>query len=247
MTNHAAAPTLRAAVFAVVCTLLAVGAHLPMTPARVPSAVVALGALAVFGVARAAASVERGLAAIAGLVGACQFGLHFLFELVQRPMAAAPTVSAPRVTVPVGSMGSMADMPSMAQDPLAALSMGPMPPVPASGMSPSPLVAAVPHIAAGGAPMGLSLGMTFAHVLAALVAAWWLRRGEAAVFATARWAAVLVRASWRTLAWLLATPTLPVRTRAPRAPRFTDTASALRSRLIRFVVIGRGPPVRAAR
>lgn len=209
MSDTAVAPVVRAAVFTVVCTLLALGAHLPMAAGGVPVPAVVLGAGAVFGVARCAAGRERGLTAISVLVGACQFGLHLVFDAAGRTPAPAP------------SSGSMAGMPAM-HDPLAALSMAPMRPA--------------------AAPMGLSAGMTLAHVLAALAAAWWLRRGEAAAFACARWAGALVRGTWQALAWLLATPAAGVAPSRAFAPYGSGAPPGLRSRLIRFSVIRRGPP-----
>ena len=253
MSNAAVAPSVRAAVFTAVCTALALGAHLPMAAGGVPCPAVALGAGAVFAAARAAAGRERGLAAVGVLVGASQFGLHLVFDAAQR-MAAPGSgggdrcLRCPRCPrcprwprcprrCPTSSMPSMPSMPSTPSmhDPLAALSMAPMGPAATSAGA---------HAVA--APMGLSAGMTTAHVLAALLAAWWLRRGEAAVFACARWAGALARATWRTLAWLLATPApdgTPSRAAAPRGP---GAPRGFHSRLLRFSVIGRGPPTAPA-
>lgn len=256
MSNPAVAPSIRAAVFAAVCTLLAVGAHLPMTAAAVPFPAVALGAAAVFAVARAAAARERGLGAITALVGGCQLGLHLVFDFFQRAQGAvAPGSGGPAVADGVrrsaaalastASMSSMPSMPSM-RDPVAALSMDSMSSMSSVDPMSSMASPAAGPLAAHAAPMGLSTGMTLAHVLAALVAAWWLRRGEAAVFAAVRWTGALVRASWLTLARLLAVPAAVVPAPAAIRDRGSVPPSGLRSRLIRFVVIGRGPPAAAA-
>jgi hypothetical protein len=235
MSNTAVAPSVRAAVFTVVCTLLALGAHLPMAAGGVPLPAIAVGAGLVFGVARVAAGGERGLAAISGLVGACQVGLHLVFDAARSSTASMTAVSSTSSPFPTSSI-SMSDMPSM-HDPLAALSMAQMAP-----MGPAGAVENAAGSHAGAAPMGLSAGMTLAHVLAALVAAWWLRRGEAAAFACARWAGALVRANWRALAWLLATPAADVAPSRTLAPCGADPPQGLHSGLIRFSVIRRGPP-----
>ncbi|MCO5997803.1 hypothetical protein [Actinoallomurus rhizosphaericola] len=80
--------------------------------------------------------------------------------------------------------------------------------------------------------------MTLAHVAAAVVSAWWLRRGERAVWRLARRAAA---AAVRPLRALLATPAPP-----PPAPyrRHAATGSAARppDRGLRHVLTRRGPP-----
>lgn len=85
------------------------------------------------------------------------------------------------------------------------------------------------------------MAMTFAHILAAVVSAWWLHRGERAVWALARRAAALAAGPLRALLALLdcADPTavavpLPART---TAVRMTPPRSPLR-----HCVIRRGPP-----
>jgi hypothetical protein len=233
MSNAAVAPSARAAVFTAVCVALALGAHLPMAAGGVPLPVVVLGAGAVFAVARVAAGRERGLAAIGLMVGACQFGLHLGFDASTSSTPSRGSTGSVGSMASASSMHSMGSMGSMASthDPLAALSMAPMGPAAAT---------AGPHAAA--APMGLSTGMALAHVLAALLAAWWLRRGEAATFACARWAGALVRATWQALAWLLAAPLADGATSRAAAPCGSGTPPGLRSRLIRFSVIRRGPP-----
>jgi hypothetical protein len=227
MMDTAVAPAARAAVFTVVCTLLALGAHIPLASGGVSVPAVVLGAGAVFGIARVAAVRERGLGAISVLVTGCQFGLHMLFDAWGPGASSQSGVSSLSSGADMASMGSMASMPLM-RDPLDALSMAPMAPV-----------ASAPRAA----PMGLSVGMTLAHVLAALAAAWWLRQGEAAVFASARWGWALMRSAGRALAWLLAGATVVV---PPRITRTTQRAarspSPYPSLLMRFSVTRRGPP-----
>ncbi|GLY77125.1 hypothetical protein [Actinoallomurus iriomotensis] len=94
------------------------------------------------------------------------------------------------------------------------------------------------HLAHGHtmAPSTAGWTMTFAHVAAAAVSAWWLRRGERAVWRLARRvAAALVRPA---RALLSAEPPVCV------APRLQTAApgAAPRGALLRHVVIRRGPP-----
>ncbi len=77
---------------------------------------------------------------------------------------------------------------------------------------------------------------TAAHVLAALAASWWLRRGEAALWSLLRRTATLVPGLF---AWWCATP-LP----APSggAPRVPAAPAAPRPARLRHAVSRRGPP-----
>jgi hypothetical protein len=89
-----------------------------------------------------------------------------------------------------------------------------------------------------GHPMSPSSGgtaMTAVHVAAAVVSAWWLRRGERAVWGLAkRLAAVVVR---RVLL------PAPARVSTPPAPLVTATRAAEpRETFLRHVVVRRGPP-----
>ncbi|MPY61588.1 hypothetical protein FNH08_31925, partial [Streptomyces spongiae] len=81
---------------------------------------------------------------------------------------------------------------------------------------------------------------TAAHVTAAVVLTWWLRRGEAALWSLLRRAVALVPglAAW----WQAREGVRPV----PGAPRFVrrvaDGTRALRQVLLRYAVHRRGPP-----
>ncbi|WP_194914346.1 hypothetical protein [Catenulispora rubra] len=213
------APNARAVVFATVCTFLAVAAHRLMSTTGIPFAAEAFGAVAVFCFARIAAALgERGLASIGLLVGGSQIGLHLLFQAVQDSAGHAASVAAPE------SMPGMSDMPGMAGTVSGVAAHGSM-----SGM-------------ASGMTGGMTSGMTIAHILAAAVTAWWLRRGEAALFAVVERARAVLGASWRLVAcWLLGTR--PVRS-APRAMRAVgfDIQRPAVVRALQFTVIRRGPP-----
>jgi len=101
--------------------------------------------------------------------------------------------------------------------------------------------------ASGSAFFGLTSGMTIAHVLAAAVAAWWLRRGEAALFAAARQAGTVLAALWRMLAWWAA-GARPTPSPGPAMPVVgLDACRPVVARVLLFVVIRRGPPAALCR
>ncbi|WP_067486031.1 hypothetical protein [Actinomadura hibisca] len=80
--------------------------------------------------------------------------------------------------------------------------------------------------------------MTLAHLGAALVAAWWLRRGEAAVWGLARRVAAATGASWRGLFDALAPTAPPAR---PAVPVPVADRPVIHAPL-RHILISRGPP-----
>jgi hypothetical protein len=86
------------------------------------------------------------------------------------------------------------------------------------------------------------LAMTLAHVAAAVVSAWWLRRGERAAWALARRFAALADRPIRLLRALLdssAVPAAPVRF----VPVTAETVPT--ERVLRHLVVRRGPPSRS--
>lgn len=85
-------------------------------------------------------------------------------------------------------------------------------------------------------PSSSGTAMTLAHVAAAAVSAWWLRRGERAVWGLARRIAAVILRPARAL--LLR---LPVRT-ALRVPAAPVAASRPHATVLRHVVVRRGPP-----
>jgi hypothetical protein len=229
------APNARAAVFAAVCTFLAVAAHRLMSAPGIPFAAEAFGAVAVFCFARIAAALgERGLASIGLLVGGSQIGLHLLFQAVQDAAGQAASTSA-----------SVAmSMPGMADTASGASLHGPMSGMP-SGLSSGMTSGTASGMTSGmtsSTTAGLTSGMTIAHILAAAITAWWLRRGEAALFAVVERARVVVGASWRLVTWCLV-GTRPIRS-APSAmpPVALDVRRPAVVRALQFTVIRRGPP-----
>jgi hypothetical protein len=116
-----------------------------------------------------------------------------------------------------------------------------MRPVPTTG---SPGSAANAAGAASSVAAASGLTMTIAHVIAALVAAWWLRRGERAAWALARRTAALAAYPlWalRSLA-ALADAAFPDPLPAPTGPYDTTPPIRPPSTLPRGPVTRRGPP-----
>ena len=89
-----------------------------------------------------------------------------------------------------------------------------------------------------GTGMRMSAGMLIGHVLAALVCAWWLRRGEAAVHALVRGAA-----HWIVERFVAPVHVVPVPFRGLVSPRVEPVALALRSQWLRTRRALRGPPL----
>ncbi|XVQ11297.1 MFS transporter [Spirillospora sp. CA-255316] len=118
----------------------------------------------------------------------------------------------------------------------AAATAPPLPADPAAAAAGHHAVAAVPGHES-------SLAMTFAHVAAAVVSAWWLRRGERAAWTLARRIAALAGRPLRVLLALLgAGPAAP----APRTPVVRAVVPAASARgILRHQVVRRGPPRRS--
>ncbi|MEW2494327.1 hypothetical protein AB0942_12380 [Streptomyces nodosus] len=222
--------SVRAAVFAVVCVLLAAAGHALATGFAPPLWVEAGGFLAVFTVATALAARERSLLGIGAAMLVVQGGLHLAFDAAGPPDApthlAMHSPGLPTETHGTGlhtalhSEGLHAAM-HMMGTPMTGMSMAAMPP----GMP----LAAPSH--------GMSAPAVVAHLAAALVASWCLRRGEAALWSLLCKAVAFVpglAAWWRTAAPLpgYALPT------GPFAPR----RHPLRQTLLRHALSRRGPP-----
>jgi len=149
---------MRAALFAAVCLALSAAGHWWMSGQGVPVHALVMAYAAVVALTLALTGKERSFCGIAAAVLLSELGLHLYFSSAQ---AATGTIS---MSMAMGSSHNMAGM-SMA------------------GMSSS-----MPMGSTGGmAPMGHGLwGMLAVHVAAGLVSAWWLRWGEASVFAVLR-------------------------------------------------------------
>ena len=212
-------PTLRearAAVFAAVCVLVGAVGHDAFSASGIPAWALGCGAALAFLTARPLTRRERGLPTILAAMAVVQIALHELFASAQHHAASSMTM--PTALPPRGAWWCGHDEPSgLTQAMLHA-----------TGMPPS--------------QHSMTAGMWAAHVASALIASWWLRRGEAAVWSLAR---ALTLALIAPLVLLVASliPWTP--------PRRVRAAFALddRVRLGRVHISGvtrRGPPAMAA-
>ncbi|MER7837887.1 hypothetical protein ABTY98_18780 [Streptomyces sp. NPDC096040] len=195
MSASPAVRSLRAAVFAAVCVLLAAAGHALAMGEMPPLWADAAGFAAVFGLGRVLAGRERGLPEIGAGMLLTQAGLHFGFD------AAHAATSAPTPTTAMSHMSHMS-MAGMAQHPHA-----------------------------------MTAHATLAHVVAALVASWWLRCGEAALWSLLRRTAALVPGL---AAWWRDAPLPAPAGRPLRAP--ADPVRPRRLLALRHAVSRRGPP-----
>lgn len=225
MTAGRCARTIRAAVFAAVCVVLAALGHVMMSGDHVPLRTLLAG-WGVTGVAGwCLAGRERGLRLVVAVAVAVQTALHSAFSLAPADGSPAGAHSLHGDSMDMGTSGTA----SMAHGMGATESM-PMP---------MPMSAHMGH--AGHTPDGdSSLGMLAAHLLAALLCGLWLGHGERAVFRLLRAVGGWLAAPLRLLFALPAPPPPPVRVRrwsSDRAPRLL---------LLVHAITSRGPPVRAA-
>ncbi|WP_328493137.1 hypothetical protein OHS59_10600 [Streptomyces sp. NBC_00414] len=237
--------TVRAAVFAVVCVLLAALGHVLMSGSPVAWWAMAAGTVATGGAGWCLAGRERGLPLIVSVVVVVQGLLHWSFSLAQSaagPVASGRGTGSAR-TYSTDAMAGMGAMDSMDMGHAGHMGSGHM----SSGHM------AAEHMGAGHMGSGTmgqsahdmdgtsSLGMLAAHLLAALLCGLWLAYGERAAFRILRAVAGRLAAPLRLL---LALPTPPHRPRirvrrgsSDRSPRLFLLVHALTSR---------GPPAGSA-
>ncbi|OAH12483.1 hypothetical protein [Streptomyces jeddahensis] len=248
MTAGWCARTVRAAMFAAVCVLLAALGHVMMSGNPVPAWAMAVGVAATGALGWCLAGRERGLSLTVSVVVAAQTALHWAFSLAQSAAAgtASGSASGDMASMRVGSMhmgsmrhdmgpetmgmGAMAttmDMGSMPRDSMGLGHMG----VGHMGVG---------HMDHAGAATGggsSSFGMLAAHLLAALLCGLWLAYGERAAFrilrAVAGWLAAPLRL-------LLALPVPPHRPRLHVRRRRTERS--LGQLLLVHAITSRGPP-----
>ncbi|MFJ8310348.1 MULTISPECIES: hypothetical protein [unclassified Streptomyces] len=178
--------SLRAAVFAAVCVLLAAGGHGLAMGELPPLWIQGAGFLGIFVLGFLLGGRERSLAGIGAAMLATQAGLHVAYEAAR---------------------------------PRTAMAM--------HGMRMTHAHAVTPHAVA-------------AHGAAALVASWWLRRGEAAVWSLLRRAVAFVPglAAW----WRAGANALPDPAHLGPVHREAAEPQPLRQVLLRHAVSRRGPP-----
>ncbi|MBR8642790.1 hypothetical protein KEF29_34510 [Streptomyces tuirus] len=208
------ARTVRAAVFAAVCVLLAALGHVMMSGGSVPWWALGAGSVATGAAGWVLAGRERGWALITSLVVAAQTMLHWVFTFAQ-------SAGQPTDATSTGSMGH--DMGGMDA---ASMSLHSMP------------VHSMPVNSMCGTP---SLGMSGAHLAAAVLCGLWLGYGERVTYrllrAVAGWLAAPLRP-------MFARPALP---RRPRVLTRRSRSSRVPRRLhLSHAITSRGPPARAA-
>ncbi|MBL1093386.1 MULTISPECIES: hypothetical protein [Streptomyces] len=238
----------RAAVFAAVCVVLSATGHAVMSGPALPGWTLAAAAAAVFVCAGLAAGRERSLPAIAGGMLACQGGLHLFFSWAQgtaTPAQSTGKAAAWADLLLCGYSGSAGSTPlpgrAMHQMVMRAGMDWNSPPAHQSGAQMG-LGGHTAHVMPAMHHMGL--GMLAAHLLAALVCAWWLHRGERAVFALlAALAAVAGRSLHRLLRPCVAGVAMPVSTGGPRRFRRPVASGPLHLAVVRHAVVRRGPPL----
>ncbi|MEE1828166.1 hypothetical protein [Streptomyces sp. BE20] len=248
----------RAVPFALVCTLIAAAGHALAGGGNVAPAALATGFTAVLVAAVAFGGRERSLTAIAGALGAAQFGLHVLFHTLGGHAGAGAgsgshhggAVGSGPLTLPqvAGRLicnearpGTLIGLPgSPTAEQLVA----------GAGLDPQEYATA-PWWQSG--VLGMTPSMFAGHLAAALVAGWWLRRGEAALWRLVRITAAAAREHWATplrtafvlasvlLRGLLGTPGGPVRRSGGRDGDDRVPAGAA----LRHSVVRRGPPLGA--
>ncbi|MFF1308056.1 hypothetical protein [Streptomyces sp. NPDC058307] len=235
------ARTVRAAVFAAVCVLLAALGHIMMSGCSVPWWALLAGVVGTGAAGWAFAGRERGLALIVSLVVGAQTVLHRGFSLAQSAVGLTHS-DASRDGMGAMPMGSMRhDMNSMGMPGMDVHSMHMN--MRSTGMSHSAHMAAGPRAVLGhwlvnGMP---SLGMSGAHLVAAVLCGLWLGCGERGAYRVLRAVAGWLAAPLRLVLALPALPRRPRRLVRRRRSRWAP----YRLHLVRAVTI-RGPPSRAA-
>ncbi|MET9968825.1 hypothetical protein ABZZ80_23570 [Streptomyces sp. NPDC006356] len=219
--------TIRAAMFASVCVLLAALGHVLMSGASVPWWTLAAGAVLTSGVGWCLAGRERGLPLVVSVVVVAQGGLHAAFEFAQSATDAGHDMGS----MSVGHMGmGHMDARHMGAHDMGADHMG------ADHMGTSHMGTSLLDVGHDMAGMS-SFGMFAAHTLAALLCGLWLGHGERAAFrilrAVAGWLAAPLRLA-------LALPEPPHRPR-PR-PRRGRSDRAPRLLTLVHTITSRGPP-----
>lgn len=247
---------LRAAVFAAACVTLSAAGHEAASGAVIPVWALLAGWAGVFAVASVFAGRERSLPGIAALMLAGQGVLHLVFTTGQwcaEPVAAG--AGRDRVMALAGRLVCGGGAPLRLTPGGAARLVRQAGIDPASASAVPGMSAGPGGAAAAGAHgcMGYTLPMLCGHLVAALVAGWLLRRGEAALWRvvrlSARGAGRLAARSPLRAAWA-AVRACALVTGGTAAPdgmsvrrRVDDGAVRLpRSVVLRHSVVRRGPP-----
>ncbi|MFI6153837.1 hypothetical protein ACIBCA_14190 [Kitasatospora sp. NPDC051170] len=240
----------RAVPFALVCTLIAAVGHALAGGGNPAPVALVTGFAAVLVCAVVLGGRERSLAGIAGALGLGQLGLHCLFHgfgggsgsgAMAGMHHGGGAMGVPQVATRLicneahpGTLAGLPGSPSAEQL------------VSSAGLDPHAFAAA-PWWQGG--LLGMTPSMLAGHLAAALVAGWWLRRGEAALWRLLRVAASAAREHWAAplrSALLLAAALLRglVGTAGPE-PRFGRGGGGAPfpvGAALRHSVVRRGPP-----
>ncbi|MFR9789995.1 hypothetical protein ACL07V_15195 [Streptomyces sp. MB22_4] len=227
MTAGWCARTIRAAVFAAVCVLLAALGHVLMSGSDVPAWALGAGLAVTGATGWCLAGRERGLPSVVTVAVAAQTALHEAFSYAQSMRAPsgapAPMDTGRTRTDPMGT-GHM----DMSHTGMSHTGMS------HTGMS------HMDHMGLSADGGSASFGMFAAHLFAALLCGLWLAYGERAAFRILRAAAGWLMAPLRLL---LALPVTPDRPRVRPRRRRSDRAPRL---LLVHAITSRGPPVGTA-
>ncbi|MGW3262692.1 hypothetical protein [Streptomyces sp. NPDC001056] len=230
MTAGWCARTIRAAVFAAVCVLLAALGHVLMSGSDVPAWALVAGLAVTGATGWCLAGRERGLPLVVTVAVAAQTALHEAFSYAQSTRASSGGPASPGMgSMRTDSMGHM----DMSRMDMGRMDMG------HTGMSHTGM-SHMDHMGLFTGGGSASFGMFAAHLFAALLCGLWLAYGERAAFRILRAAAGWLMAPLRLLLALPATPdrprVRPRRRRSDRAPRL----------LLVHAITSRGPPVGTA-
>ncbi|MFC9843277.1 hypothetical protein ACFWFF_13730 [Streptomyces sp. NPDC060223] len=224
--------TVRAAMFAAVCVLLAALGHVLMSGSPVPWWAMSAAAVLTGGLGWCLARHERGLPLVMTVVVVTQGVLHSAFSLAQSAGESMTPVTASGVDAMGHDMGSMRmDATHMSSMHMDSMDMGNMTADPTAHMS---------HGIGGMGGMS-AFGMLAAHLVAALLCGLWLGYGERAAFRILRALAGRLAAPLRLLHAL---PTPPHRPRV-RAGRASSDRAPARLLLV-HAITSRGPPTGTA-
>jgi len=217
MTPGPALRATRAAIFAVVCVVMAAVGHAVMSGGTVPGWMLGAAFLATASAAWWLTERQRGGALVTGATVGAQLALHLLFHFSQ----SAPMTQAPMRHGAHGG-GGMSGAPGT------------------HGIHGMEGMAGMADAHMTSAADGITPGMLLAHALAALVCGLWLWCGEAAAFRLGRTLAAAVFVPLRLVLRLLGADALPLPVR--RLPARPGAGRALRAALLHYVVARRGPP-----
>ncbi|WP_449353259.1 hypothetical protein [Streptomyces shaanxiensis] len=225
--------SLRAAVFAALCVLLAAGGHTLATGMAPPVWTQAAGFVPVFAAGWLLGGRERSLGSIGAATLASQGGLHLAFGAAPpRSMRTSYGMATPHMAMPHMS-ATHRSIPHMSATHMSVTHVSATH-MTMQGMRMMHSAAPPPHVLAAHA---ITPHATAAHLTAALLLTWWLRRGEAALWSLMRRAVTLLpglAAWWRGYGEPAApAPARPVPDQGTRAPR---------PLLLRHTVHRRGPP-----